>query len=74
MKKIPFFDHNHGLTPLENIQKCDYLKCKFLKVINDSFYSQDPQALFQDEFSPKTENLKMSFLDQNHGFLKNATI
>ena len=71
---MPFFDHNHGLTPLENIQKCDYLKCKFLKVINDSFYSQDPQTLFQDEFSPKTENLKMPFLDQNHGFLKSATI
>ena len=57
-KKIPFFDHNHGLTPLENIQKCDYLKCKFLKAINDSFYSKDPQTLFQDDFCPKTENLK----------------
>ena len=58
LKKIPFFDHNHGLTPLENIQKWDYLKCKFLKAINDFFYSKDPQTLFQDDFCPKTENLK----------------
>ena len=57
-EKIPFFDHNHGLTPLENIQKCDYLKCKFLKARNDSFYSKDPQTLCQDDFCPKTENFK----------------
>ena len=23
MKQLPFFDQNHGLTSLENIQKCD---------------------------------------------------
>ena len=23
IKKMPFFDQNHGLTPLQNIQKCD---------------------------------------------------
>ena len=31
-KKNSVFHHNHGLTPLENIQKCDHLKSKFSKV------------------------------------------
>ena len=57
-KKIPFFDDNHGLTPLENMQKCDYLKCTFLKARNDSFCRKDPHTLFQDDFCPNAENAK----------------
>ena len=29
MQKVLLFDQNHGLTPLENMPKCDYLKCIF---------------------------------------------
>ena len=25
-EKMPFFDQNHRLTPLENLEKCNYLK------------------------------------------------
>ena len=31
------------------------------------FFPKDPQTLFQDSFSPKTENEKNAIFDQNHG-------
>ena len=55
---MPFFDQNRGLTPLENIQKCDYPKCKFLRLKTILLCRKDPQTLFQDVFCPKTENVK----------------
>ena len=39
-KKNTIFDQNHELTPLKNMQNCDYPWCIFLKARNDSFLSK----------------------------------
>ena len=61
MRKNPFFDQNHGLTPLKNVQKCDYLSTYFYRLEIIRFYRKDSQTLFQDHFCPKTENQKKLF-------------
>ena len=60
-KKIPFFDDNHGLTPLENTQKCDYLKGKFLRARNDSFLSKRSPNIISRWFLPKRRKCKKCY-------------
>ena len=60
MQKVPLFDQNHGLTPLENIEKCDYLKCLFLWARNDSFLSKrSSNIIFKIIFAQKQKMKKM---------------
>ena len=49
-KKCHFFYQNHGLTPLEDMEKCDYLKCIFLKARNDSLLYWTTFARHGDSF------------------------
>ena len=58
--KVLFFDQNYGLTPLENIEKCDYLKCIFLWARNDSFLSKrSSNIIFKIIFAQKQKMKKM---------------
>ena len=47
---MSFFYQNHGLTPLEDMEKCDYLKCIFLKARNDSLLYWTTFARHGDSF------------------------
>ena len=49
-KKCHFFYQNHGLTPLEDMEKCDYQKCIFLKARNDSLLYWTTFARHGDSF------------------------
>ena len=61
MRKNPFFDQNHGLTPLKNVQKCDYLSTYFYRLEIIRFYRKDPQSLFQDILPKTRKQKKISF-------------
>ena len=59
MKKVLLFDLNYRLTPLENIEKCDYLKCIFLWARNDSFLSKrSSNIIFKIIFAQKQKMKK----------------
>ena len=60
MKKMPLFDQNHGLTPLENTRKCDSLKCIFYNLETTVFSPKDPLRLFQDHF-PQKQKMKIGY-------------
>ena len=55
-----FFYQNHGLTPLENMQKCDYLKKQFLYTNNVSFRSKRSPHIISRLFLPKNIKAKKS--------------
>ena len=61
---MPFFDQNHGLTPLQNMQYCDYLRCRLQTIL---FYLKDRPLLFKEHFCPKPDTEKILFIDHNHG-------
>ena len=60
-KKIPFFDESHELTPLENMQKCDYLKSEFFSV------EKIPKHYFKTIVAQTQKMQKVLLFDQNHG-------
>ena len=64
MKELPFLDQNHSLTPLESMQNCYHLKCKFLQARNHSFLSKRfPNILSRFIVLPKNKNMeKNAFL------------
>ena len=51
MQKVLLFDQNHGLIPLENMPKCDYLKCIFYRLEMILFYLKDPKHYFKIIFT-----------------------
>ena len=72
MQKIPFFHINHGFTPLtkknKTKQRCDYLRCIFLKARNDSFLSKRSLNIISRWFLPQNRKCKKChFFYQNHG-------
>ena len=68
MKKRPFLDQNHGLTPLEKCQFSNFLNFLFLKPKKAFFGSRISWKIFAWPILPeKTKLEKWSFLDQNHG-------
>ena len=74
MKKVRFFDQNHGLTPLESIPFFDYINHIYLLCRTPSFLSKTSPNMISGRFLNKnTQSRKFKFLtkimifDQNHG-------
>ena len=68
LKKWPFLDQNHGLTPFEKCEFFDFLIFLFLQSKKAFFRSRISQNTFSFSISRKKKKLeKWPFLDQNHG-------
>ena len=68
MEKWPFFDQNHGLTPLEKSQFFDFLNFFFFWFRKAFFRFRILQNTFSWPILPKKKrDRKRLFLDQNHG-------
>ena len=66
-KKIPFFDQNHRLTPLEKGQFFDFFASRFYSLERRFFFLEYRQRLFLPYFA-KNENVEqIPLVDQNHG-------
>ena len=68
MKKVRFFDQNHGLTPLESIPFFDYIKHIYLLCRTPSFLSKTSPNMISGPFLNKNTIKKVQIFDQNHGF------
>ena len=51
MKKLLFFDQNHGLTPLQKCQFCGFLKPMFLLFRKACLLYKSSKMVFYDLFS-----------------------
>ena len=68
LKKRPFLDQNHGLTPLEKCQFYDFLNFLFLQHRNAFFLCQNiVKDIFLAYIASKEKVKKWPFLDKNHG-------
>ena len=68
IKKFHDFGQNHGLTPLENCEFCDFFKSMFLYSKNASFLSRTLPKTFFCRILPKKEQIE-KFLNfgRNYG-------
>ena len=59
MKKLPFFDKDHGLTPLKNPNFSSFLTSRFYSLERRSFYQEYPKTHFPGSFclKQKDENI-----------------
>ena len=60
MEKIPIFDQNHGLTPLQKFEFCHFLKRHFYVKEYLLFYLEYQQIIFLGLFCPNTNYGKKS--------------
>ena len=67
-EKWPFFDQNHGLTPLQKCQFFDFFNFSFLQARKVFSRSRISVKTFAWPILPKKAKLeKWLFLDQDHG-------
>ena len=68
MEQWPFFDQNHGLTPLEKSQFFDYLNFFFYRLERRFFVLEYCKTHFPGLYSLKKKKMEIwQFFDQNHG-------
>ena len=67
IKQYEIFDQNHGLTPLEKRNFCDFFKSKFLWSKKASFLYRTSPNTFCWRNVPKRKENKFQILDENHG-------
>ena len=67
MEKWPFFDQNHGLTPLEKSQFFEFLNFFFYGLERRFFLLEYFKTHFSVLCCPKRTMEKWPFFDQNHG-------
>ena len=68
LEKWPYFDENHGLTPLEKCQFYDFVNFLFLQPRKAFFLFQNIiKDIFLANIAKKKTLKKLPFFDQNHG-------
>ena len=67
IKQYEIFDQNHGLTPLEKRNCCDFFKSKFLWSKKASFLYRTSPNTFSWRNVPKRKGKKIQIFDENHG-------
>ena len=68
MEKWPFFDQNHGLTPLEKSQFFDFLNVLFYRLDRRFFVLEHCKTPFPGLYCKKKKDMeKWPFVEQNHG-------
>ena len=68
MEKWPFFDQNHGLTPLEKFNFSTFLTLFFWGLERRFFVLEYCKSHFPGLYCKKKKDMeKWPFFDQNHG-------
>ena len=67
MEKVPFFDQNHGLTPLKKSQFFDFFTCFFYNQNSRFFLLAYCATHFLGLFCLIKKMEKVPIFDQNHG-------
>ena len=71
LKKRPFLDQNHGLTPLEKYQFLDFWNFLFYSLEKPFFVLEYRKTHYPGLYCRKKKgSKKWPFLDQNHGLTR----